>query len=281
MFVTILISTVLAIQDPQDKDVEFYDETQLKLWEEYYASTAKEITVELGEDGKVTPKCSKPLMFWKNPASKRGTHGAVFAWTDDGYPVGLGALWSVVSGENRYVAFESHALVDNPMQWSGVGNLDWSPSSACDQGIEVPNLGGDIADSAEMREGEMDSLISRLKVFSARDDHDETIELRLENKRIWRYESKKYGVIDGGVFVAYYNNDPDLFILLEARQINDEQQWFYKFVRHSNQEMSVTFDDTIFWEFIHSDKTPEYGGKEHSTYFGWLRNRPAVIEEDN
>src|SRR5947209_7567407 len=58
-----------------------------------------------------------------------------------------------------------------------------------------------------------------------RERDDSASELRLLPQPIYRYEAAQAGVIDGAIFVFVQGTDPDLFLLLEARESGGKAEW--------------------------------------------------------
>jgi len=266
----------------EQKDARFYHPEQMKLWAKYYAAMANEVeatVVDVQDEYQLKPG-DEPIMSWRNPASKAGTHGVVYSWNDDGYPMILGAFWSKEIRDNRYVMLEAHSLADQSMTFKN-DRVFWKPANAADERVAIPKFGGDIPDSAEMRLGELESMISRMAVSSDRNDSDESVELRIDETLVYRFSSNKYNVVDGGMFVAYYNNDPELFFVFEAVEHDGNQQWFVRFIRHTNQLLDVTYDGNSFWNYQPKEGDTSFGGADQPTYSVTLESLPPELTEDD
>jgi hypothetical protein len=75
----------------------------------------------------------------------------------------------------------------------------------------------------------------------------ETQTLRLLSQPIARYESKKYGVVDGGLFTFVEATDPEAFLLLEVRPARENLQWHFGMARMASLKMQASFNDKVVW----------------------------------
>ncbi|KKK97866.1 hypothetical protein LCGC14_2648460, partial [marine sediment metagenome] len=60
---------------------------------------------------------------------------------------------------------------------------------------------------------------------------------------IYRYESTVENPLDGALFVFVHATDPEIFLLIEARQAGEEYQWQYALAR---------FDSVVTLRVLHN-----------------------------
>jgi hypothetical protein len=84
-------------------------------------------------------------------------------------------------------------------------------------------------------------------------DHEgERWALRLLPTPLFRYPVARTGVVDGALFVLVSNagNDPEVLLLLEAREAGGELHWEYVLGRFSDRELRVHRKDKEVWSMV-------------------------------
>jgi hypothetical protein len=144
------------------------------------------------------------------------------------------------------------------------GVLLWQPQKA---GIALNNVtdAAKPAESASRRLQQMRELAGR---FSARlvDQRvkvdGERQELRLLTQPLYRYRSTDPEVLDGALFGIVLGTDPEVFLLLEARQSGDNRTWQYGLARMNIDPIAVSYMDKEVWRV---EKAP-YRGPIDASY---------------
>ena len=73
-------------------------------------------------------------------------------------------------------------------------------------------------------------------------------ELRLMNNPLYRYQDKERQIIDGAVFAFALGTDPELFVVLEAREHDDgSRSWEYSLAAMTCWAVEVKHDDRSIW----------------------------------
>src|SRR5262249_9352307 len=72
-------------------------------------------------------------------------------------------------------------------------------------------------------------------------------ELRLLTQPIYRYEAPQAGVIDGALFAFVQGTDPDLFLLLEARESGGKTAWRIAATPLDSVALSLRHKETEIW----------------------------------
>jgi hypothetical protein len=94
--------------------------------------------------------------------------------------------------------------------------------------------------------------------FSARMTHyGEKWELRRLEKPIHEYGPAGDEVLGGAIFAfVAFSTDPELLLLIEARQGSDGPYWAYLPARLSQQDLWLERSDQQVWESLMQGKTP-------------------------
>ena len=120
------------------------------------------------------------------------------------------------------------------------------------------------ADTTVARLRQMKSLASQFSstMLGWRSDSTDRELLRLLPQPLYRYESQRSDILDGGVFAFVQGTDPESLLLIEAFKKGDSFEWQYSFVRRTSGELEGRFKDSVVW---HSDRYPA-NDDPNSTY---------------
>jgi hypothetical protein len=144
---------------------------------------------------------------------------------------------------------EMHSLSLSGVSAERDGALLWQPQKAGITLNTVPDA-AKPAESAPRRLQQMRELAGR---FSARlvdrrnNLNGERQELRLLAQPLYRYRSTNPEVLDGALFGIVLGTDPEVFLLLEARQSGDSQTWQYGLARMNIDPIAVSYMDKEVW----------------------------------
>lgn len=91
--------------------------------------------------------------------------------------------------------------------------------------------------------------------------NEERWELRLLPQPIFHFDAPAAGNATGGLlsrtlfaFVGFVT-DPEILLLIEARQTDDGARWSFQPIRFSSRDLWVRFDDREVWESLAAEPT--------------------------
>jgi hypothetical protein len=179
---------------------------------------------------------SEPVLHWTNP-TVGATYGSTFVWTANGRPEAMASIhrWRTKAGVLR----EQHELVSlslDSLHAVRDGRAAWYPAQA---GIELKTIPGAVApaDSPVLRLSQMRTLAREFRCLFGPEPN--RTEMRLMPQPVYRYESSDPRLLDGAVFAFVRATDPDVLLLLEARQMNGAYEWQYALARQAASELTV------------------------------------------
>jgi hypothetical protein len=256
----LLLALVTLVGDVHGQDGDVKKE-QLQRWTGYYQNVAAAYDIRLASDDQTRLQVTaEPVMTYSHPSSQEDVHGAFFLWTRHGRPELIGSIWSAEArGGRRNVVHEFHSLALGPLEPVQVGRRTWRPLA----GIELKLIpdAPPPSDSAPLRLAQMRSLARDFTGFST--PHARELTLRTLPQPLYRYESdllpgqpivpELIGLFDGGVFCMFADWDPDLILVLEARQADGRPQWHYGIARFNACPMRLEYQGETIWE---SDLVP-------------------------
>lgn len=230
----------------QAADAPKLDEKQLvKLLEPVYQEQAAKYEFFLDEARQQQLELlEKPVMRW----TAEGNSGAVWVWTRQGRAEVVGCLGAYVNPAGKLEGFhEFHSLTLKPLQKVEIGSVRiWESRKP---GVE-PKL---------LADGEQPAATDKLRLIQMRNlareftaqmrSGKQTHTLRLTPAPLYRFQSTNPDVLDGALFSYLWDNgtDPELLLLLEARQTSDGPRWHYAPVRFTWREVWLTHDNHELW----------------------------------
>jgi hypothetical protein len=237
----LLLTSRLPAQTPQPTATPSAAENKelaLKLTTE--AAGKYEFVLERA-DSQLLPE---PVLRWTNPAAGE-VYGNVFLWTSAGRPAVVGSIFKWFS-PHTHMSHEFHSLAEQPVRGKFEGKEVWATS---EPGVRFaalpatpPPAAGQPQRLLQMRELARDFAVTK------RERDGSVSELRLLTQPILRYEAPRAGLIDGTLFAFVQGTDPDLFLLLEARETGGKTTWQFAASRMNSVALSLRFKNEEVWK---------------------------------
>jgi hypothetical protein len=194
----------------------------------------------------------EPVYNWTNVLRGGGQTGAVFVWAYQGCPEVVGSIFSYPSDKQvgqRLILHEMHTLSTAILQPCRESANQWRPRAGLARkpipGAPAP------ANSPRQRLAQMRELARSISAHSV--DYDrKTWELRMLTQPLYRYESTDPAVLDGALFawVTSAGTDPEVIVLVEARQTDAGPIWEYAVCRFSDHDLFVKLKGSEIWTSI-------------------------------
>jgi hypothetical protein len=187
----------------------------------------------------------EPVFEWSNPNRNGGQQGVVFLWLHDGRPAAVGCIFSspetVVKGPGaRRIEHELHALDPEQLVVTRDALNQWKPQ----EGVARQELPGAPApgETAAARKLQLGRLAEGFTGHTIDTARKERYELRVLPTPLYRYPAAKAGVIDGALFalVSEAGTDPEVLLLIEAREEKGQVRWEYALGKFSDCEIHVS-----------------------------------------
>jgi hypothetical protein len=223
---------VLAAADPADS----LSKQMLPI----YVQEAQTYTlaVESAPDRPLELK-KEPVFEWLNPA-RNTQQGAVFLWLRDGRPAALACIFSSPHEKlpGRRINHELHALDAEKLVVRRDEYNQWKPQAGLAR-KELPDA-GTPAGAAGARLVQMRRLAQEFTGYCV-DRDAQRWELRLLTAPLYRYPAARSGVVDGALFalMSSAGTDPEVLLLIEAREDGGKMHWEYACGRFSDLELRV------------------------------------------
>jgi hypothetical protein len=253
---TLGLALLLVAADPDDGLAKKMLPIYVKEVETY------SIAIESGPKKALELK-KEPVFEWLNPP-RSAQQGALFVWLRDGRPAALACVFSHPDDKlpGRKVVHELHALDPEKLVVKREEYNQWKPRA----GLERKELtdAPAPADTAPARLLQMKKLAAEFTGHSV-DRDKQRLELRLLPTPLYRYPSAKTGVIDGALFALVSNagTDPEVLLLLEAKEEKGKTRWEYACGRFSDWELRVHRKDKEVFASVPSDENPFFHDPQH------------------
>jgi hypothetical protein len=209
----------------------------------------------------------EPVFEWSNPIRQGLQQGVIFVWLRDGRPAALGCVFSQPHDKpaGRQVIHELHALDPERLVVTrpNVTALnEWKPQA----GLARKELADAPAPAATpgARLIQMRRLAQEFTGHSVNTEGNR-LELRLLPSPIFRYPEAKAGVADGALFalVSSEGTDPEVLVLIEAREVGGKLRWEYALGRFSDRSLYVSRKDREVWSSVRGDNNPFNNDPQH------------------
>jgi hypothetical protein len=198
----------------------------------------------------------EPVFEWLNPA-RNTQQGAVFLWLHDGRPAALACIFSSPHERlpGRRINHELHALDPDKLLVKRDAYNQWKPQAGLAR-KELPDAPAP-ATTAGARLLQMRRLAQEFSGHSV-DRDGQRWELRLLATPLYRYPAAKTGVVDGALFalMSSAGTDPEVLLLLEAKQDGDKLRWQYALGRFSDLELRVRRKGKEVFASVPSETNP-------------------------
>lgn len=189
-----------------------------------------------------------PLLRWNNPVSDV-KDGTVYIWTDsEGRPHAAAQVF-LAAGSDTLWLHEFQSLSERTFTFQRGGRVVWSPREA---GVQMVPL-ADVPQPAETAARRLTQMRSIARQFEASDDFEgkSRWQLRLMPKPLVRYEGSDSRIIDGALFAFAHGTDPEVLLLLEARETDTGPRWYYGLAPMTGYAVKAFRHDVEIWSKPH------------------------------
>ena len=206
----------------------------------------------------------EPVFEWLNPARDLGQHGFIFLWLRDWRPAALACIFSHPHEKlpGRKILHELHALDSEKLLVKRDGLNQWKPEAGLIR-KDLPDAPVPGA-TAGARLLQMRKLAQEFTGYEV-DRENKRWELRLLPTPLYRYPTAKAGVIDGALFalISSAGTDPEVLLLIEAKETDGKIQWEYACGRFSDWELRILRKDKEVWSSIPSTENSPAHDSQH------------------
>ncbi|HJS07480.1 MAG TPA: hypothetical protein VJ809_07455 [Pirellulales bacterium] len=238
-----------AQQPTQEKEFRGQDAQRVAAWLKVSLDHAAQYRLAPKDKPDAALKMLPNAVFRHSQPVRGDDIGAVYLWVDEsGLPGALGTVFAYSYGGpgERWVAHEFHSLASTPLMGKWRDASAWSPAEPGVEWKEVPKAPPVVA-SATARLRQMREIGRRVAVQST-DANDSRWELRLITQPIYQYTARQPAdTLGGGVFLFCQGTDPEVILLLEAREVDGRQTWHYALAPFTDYGLSVSLDGNEVW----------------------------------
>ncbi len=180
--------------------------------------------------------------------------GTAFVWLRDGRPAAICSIYSEPEErlKGRKLYHEFHALDREKLIVSRPRSAlnQWKPEAGLVR-KEIPDAPVP-AETASTRLLQMKKLAQEFHAHSI-DVEKTRHELRLLPTPLYRYVTSKTGVIDGALFTHVMGTDPEVLLLIEAREVDGKLRWEFACGRFSDKSLYVERNGKEMWSLARSE----------------------------
>lgn len=198
---------------------------------------------------------NKPIFRWSNP-ERKAVAGNLFLWTIDGRPQASMGVWC---DRGDVAKFEMQSFGESQFKIDLPGE-SWIPPVA---GLKFARLtkADPPAGTKTRRTFQMRTIINKrfraqlyTEWYSTRSE-----QLRGLPKPIYQYKELPKGVVDGAMYSFATGTDPEVLVILEARESDEGLVWFFAVAPSTANEVKAYLDDgLVFHRFSGTDENGSY-----------------------
>jgi hypothetical protein len=250
------LTLLLAAADP--------DDGLAKKMLPIYVEEAEAYSLAVESDPKKQLVLKKePVFDWANP-TRNDQQGVVFLWLREGRPAAIGCIFSGPHHKlpGRIITHELHALDREKLLVKRDAYNQWKP--------EVGLARKELTDAPSPAATAASRLIQMRRLAQEFTGHEidpggKRWDLRLLPTPLHRYPTAKTGVVDGALFalVSDAGTDPEVLLLLEAKEVDGKLRWEYACGRFSDMELRLQRKDVEVFSSVQSDNNPFTNGPLH------------------
>ena len=235
----LLITATIGVQAsiPRQARAQDDDLAEFRRLQETYRQKSLELQFTLADESSTKLEVMpKPVMTW---TSLGGWSGDVFVWTGKGRIQIVGCIGSHKLDDGSFQIFqEFHALLDEPLQEARLDDSQaWTPLGTVrlETMKDVPKP----SESKSLRLVQMRRLARSFSFGMRVDEENFEKELRLLPQPVARESGGSGPVKDSALFtfVSSSGTDPEVFLLLEAREVDQSLVWTYSVARFTTREI--------------------------------------------
>jgi len=226
--------------DPAETD-------QSEAFHKMALAAAKGYEIDLASEPATRLKLKEePVLRWTNPVQSDGA-GEVYVWTDRGRPEALVSIYRFVgAGGKPGLHHEFHSLSQAKLSARGAAERRWLPEQAGLEFQPVPDA-DEPATSPTARRRQMREIAEQFQADKTDRQGDQRA-LRLLTQPLYRYEPARDDVLDGALFAFVEGTDPEVLLLIEARQAGERFQWQYALARLNSVRLQAKYKDRSVWD---------------------------------
>jgi len=188
----------------------------------------------------------EPVLRWTNPVQSDGS-GEVFIWTDRGRPEAVVSIYRFVGASGKPgLHHEFHSLSATRLSARGANGRTWSPDQAGLEFQRVPDA-VEPASSRAARRRQMRDIANQFQADKT-DRQEVKRTLRMLTQPLYQYESARDDVLDGALFAFVEGTDPEVLLLVEARQTGERYEWHYALSRLNSVRLQAKYKERSVWD---------------------------------
>jgi hypothetical protein len=214
---------------------------------EVYLREASEYTFFLDDQKQQALELRRePIMRW---TSDGDYNGEVYVWTFQGAAAIVGCIFSGPEGTNaRGIRHEFHSLAPKPLRSGSRGATGWAPQTP---GITLEPI-PDAPEPAKNPARRLTQMRDLSRRFTAQVQRENSKwEMRMMTQPLYRYEisDESSPVKDGAVFAFVWTagTDPEALVVIEARNTDKGDRFFYAPARFTNCEAWLQYQGKQVW----------------------------------
>ncbi|HUQ71649.1 MAG TPA: hypothetical protein VM165_19125 [Planctomycetaceae bacterium] len=196
-----------------------------------------------GDSPKTLSRSEHPLLRYTNPVTSQFAEGILFLWLDGKRPQ---AAVSPSCRDGGTIYWELTSLSDEPLRLTRDGVAVWQPKSGSRPSARLPGA----PEPAATPSARLAQLRAQARRFVLREERrGGWQEGRLLTRPLYQWEDREHGIIDGALFGFAETTDPEVLLLIEARQPTGATtaEWWFAIAKMTSSPCVMSLDEQEIW----------------------------------
>lgn len=226
---------------PSAADKETYTPEKLQ---KFFRTEAGSYEIEVvGTKAKLQLR-EEPLLNWHNP-ERLLEQGSFFVWMDGLRPAVVGSIFTYQYNGQVYRRHEIASLISESLLARLEGQEVWKPKPAELIGtIVAEDL--EPAETLPRRLTQMRTIARDVSGLHIPPDKGSKA-LELKPQPLVRYQDADRGIIDGALFALSVGTDPEILVMIEARNTGNSRKWHLVAFRSHFEGLEMSYKGQPVW----------------------------------
>ena len=251
------------------------------VWNNYFSEVASSYTVRSDNDLETPFEVTKrPLYSYFTQGQSNYNHGTLFLWTRHGHPEAIASFWCYPIQARVSVNHEWASLSSEPLRATRNGQTIWTPREKGLTFEEVPT-GMRPSASREGRFAQMQLIARLFRGYVIRPQKLPANDELQTEQPVFRYEQQDNATetIDGAVFGLFESGDPEMILVIEARNNDSDPRWYFAAARFCNKPMFLDYVDHEAWTADAVESLGAQFNTQNDTYYALHQADIVDIEQ--
>jgi len=197
--------------------------------------------VQDGETWTKVKPIEKPLLYYGD-LTRENDRGSLWGWSGKGRPAALIELYQHTKDRTKWV-YAACNISGKKLRASRSDAAWWRENNSASEFKDIPGAPNPAAE-APQRQRQIKLLAQKFTAHELWDPNNTRYDLRRLERPLLTYRDEAAGILDGALFIFANGTNPEIILLLEARQKGKDGAkpvWQYAVGRLAHAELHLAY----------------------------------------